>query len=182
MRFALGLLAASLLLMGCGDDPFLVRWTENPTEEVLFALDREELNKVSAFDMRFRTSMVIERSVTEGKWDFAVERQGDQMMILPPGALGVESTAALVPFAGTEYDEVMSAPADTLLYISEQPIPIDLTTIYVVRTHQHSASYGGTCVYYGKIQPLEVDLEVGTFRFLHDASPDCNNLSLLPPR
>lgn len=182
MKFALGLLVTSFLLAGCGDDPFLVRWRANPTEAVLFALDREELNKVSAFDMFFRTGVVIERSITEDQWDFAVERQGGQMMILPPGALGVESTAALVPFAGTEYDEVTRAPTDTLLYVSEEPIPVDLTAIYVVRTHQQAGSFGGACVYYGKIQPLEVDLEVGTFRFLFDSSPDCNNRSLVPTR
>ena len=173
--------AACALLSACGDDPFLLRWTENPREAVLFALDREELNTVSAFDMRVGIGVVIEDPSTEGRWDFAVERQSGQMVLLPPQVLGVLSRAAIVPLAGTQFAEVMRAPFDTLVYIDDEAIPVDLGTIYVVRTHRQPGSFGEGCVYYGKLQPLEVDFEAGTLRFLHDTSPDCNNRSLVPP-
>ncbi len=182
MRRTLCSAAICLLIVGCGDDPFLVRWRENPQEAVLFSLDREELNRPSAFAMLGRTRVVIEDPSSEGRWDFAVERQGERMMLLPPGALGVTSSAAIVPFPATVYDEITRAPSDTLLYVDDEPVPIDVGTIYVVRTHQQATAFGSVCVYYGKIEPLEIDVLVGTFRFLHDTSPACNNRSLVPPR
>ena len=182
MRFSLVLWLISSLLIGCGrSDPFLIPWTESPTEKLIFALDRDELNRASAFSVFFETGVVIEDPVAEGNWDFAVERQGDQMVILPARALGVEGTAAVVPLQGTTLTEVREAPRDTLLYISDQPIPVDLTTIYVVRSNERFER-GFACIYYGKIQPLEVDLEAGTFRFLHDGNPNCNNRSLTRTR
>jgi len=74
------------------------------------------------------------------------------------------------------------APSDTLLYVTDKPVPVELGTIYVVRTHEQIGSYGRICVYYGKLEPLEIDLQAGVLRFLQDTSPVCNNRSLLPPR
>ncbi len=171
-----------MLLAACGDDPFLLRWQENPQEAILFSLDRPELNNPSAFNMLSRARVVIEDPTAEGRWDFAVERRGDRMVLLPPRTLGLNSLAAIVPFPGMEYADVRRAPTDTLLYITDEPVPVELGTIYVIRTHQQVTSFGSVCSYYGKVQPLEVDLLAGTLRFLHDTSPDCNNRSLVPPR
>ena len=175
--------AAALLLIlgGCGDDPFRVRWTENPREATLFALDRPELNRPAGFNMLARSTVVIEDPLAGGNWDFSVERQGGRMVMVPPTALGVRSRAALVPMAGTTFEDVRRAPTDTLLYISEDAVPAELGTIYVVRTHEQLGSYNRLCVYYGKLEPIEIDVVLGTFRFRHDTSPDCNNRSLVPP-
>ena len=170
-----------MLLVACGGDPFLVQWVENPQEAVLFALDRDELNSASAYDMLARLLVVIEDPLTEGAWDFAVERQNGRMMLLPPRVLGVQSSAALVPFPGMEFEEVRRAPPDTLLYVTDEPVPVELGTIYVVRTHEQIGRFGGLCVHYGKLEPLEIDLQAGVLRFLQDTSPVCNDRSLVPP-
>ncbi len=174
--------ALLLILVGCGDDPFLVRWTANPGEVTLFALDREELNRPAGFNMLARSRVVIEDPLAQGSWDFSVEREGGRMLLVPPSVLGVHSRAALVPMEGMTFDEVRRAPSDTLLYITDDAVPAEFGTIYVVRTHEQLGRFNRACVYYGKLEPLEIDIELGTFRFRHDTSPDCNNRSLVPPR
>lgn len=184
MRRAVPCVAAAILLLlsGCGDDPFLLRWTENPQEAILFALDRDELNTPAGFNMLARSTVVIEDPLAQGNWDFSIERREGRMHFLPPSILGVASRAAIVPLAGTTFEDVRRAPRDTLLYVTEEPVPAELGTIYVIRTHEQVGRFGQLCVYYGKVEPLEIDLELGTLRFLHDTSPDCNNRRLVPPR
>ena len=64
---------------------------------------------------------------------------------------------------------------------TKDAVPAELGTIYVVRTHEQLGSYNRLCVYYGKLEPIEIDVTLGTFHFRHDTSPDCNNRSLVPP-
>ncbi len=170
-----------MLLTACGDDPFLLRWQANPQEAVLLTLDRTELNTASGFNMLEGLAVVIEDPRTEGNWDFAVERQGGGMALLPPGVLGVISRSAIVPFPGVDFDEVRRAPTDTLVYVTDEAVQLQLGTTYVVRTYEQLGSFGRVCVFYGKVRPLEIDLQVGSLRFLHDTSPDCNNRNLVPP-
>ncbi|TVR57816.1 MAG: hypothetical protein EA421_00305 [Gemmatimonadales bacterium] len=175
----LGILLTALA--ACGDDPFLLRWQENPREATLFSLDRPELNRPQAFDMLQGRRVIVQSAQEEGRWDFAVDRRDGQMVFLPPRTLGVVSEAALVPLPNIAFDEIRDAPADTAVYITREPVPIQTGTLYVVRTHQQSGPFGQICFYYGKLEPLEVNLEAGTVRFLFDTSPDCNNRRLVPP-
>jgi hypothetical protein len=174
----LGLVGLSLA--GCSEDPFRIRWTENPQEQVLYALDREELNQFSGFDMIGRLRVVIEDPQTEGAWDFAVDRQGGGMVFLPAKLLGLDSRAAIASIPNSEYDDVVVAPSDTLAYVLDEPVPIALGTVYVVRTRLASGGFGQVCHFFGRVEPLEIDLVAGVVRFVQDTSPDCNNRSLVP--
>lgn len=178
------LLPAALLVLtsACDDDPFLVRWEISPEEAVLYALDRGVVNEPSAFDLLTESIVIVEDPRIDGDWDFAVDRLGGQMVLLPPSVLGVtESGVGIAPMPGMAFAEVTRAPSDSLLYVDDEPVPIDLGTVYVVRTHEQRGSFSRTCVYYGKVQALEIDAAAGVVRFLHDTSPDCNNRSLIPP-
>lgn len=166
---------------GCDTTPFELPWEENPFEATLYSLDRAELNRPSAYDMARRARIIIEGLAAEGRWDFAVDRMGGQMVLLPPRALGVISRAAIVPIPGVEYDDVREAPSDTLAYIRDEAVPVDMGTIYVVRTHEQVGQFGQRCVFYGRIEILEIDVEDGILRFRSDTSPDCNNRKLVPP-
>lgn len=168
-------------LAGCNEDPFRIHWTENPQEQVLYALDREELNQFNGFDMIGRLRVVIEDPQTEGAWDFAVDRQGGGMVFLPPTLLGLESRAGIASIPDSEYDDVVVAPSDTLAYVSDEPVPIALGTVYVVRTRLASGGFGRVCHFFGRVEPLEIDPVAGVVRFVQDTSPDCNNRSLVPP-
>ena len=177
----LSLALLGVLLSACGDDPFVLRWQQNPREATLFSLDRPELNRPQAFDMLQGRRIIVQSAQEDGRWDFAVDRQNGEMVFLPPRTLGVVSAAALAPFPNVSFDELRDAPADTAAYISREPIPIRTGILYVVRTHQQPGAFGQFCFYYGKLEPLEVNPETGTVRFLFDTNPDCNNRSLVPP-
>jgi hypothetical protein len=165
----------------CGEDPFAFQWVENPRETTLYSLDREERNRPSAFAMLDGERVVLESPAAAGQWDFALNREGGQLVFVPPRAVGVQSRAGIFVVPNVRFDEVREAPADTASYITSQTVPVSLGSIYVVRTRQQSGVFGQACTYYGKVQPLEIDVEQGTLLFRFDTSPDCNNTSLVPP-
>lgn len=171
----------ALALTGCAEDPFLVEWSENPRESVIYALDRDERDRPSGFDLWSSSRVVIESPQADGRWDFVLDRQDGELVLIPPRTLGVSSDAGIAPIAGVEYDEVRQAPADTASYSTSEPVPVELGTIYVIRTREQPGAFGQRCNYFGKVEPLEVDAVEGVLRFLFDVSPDCNNRSLTPP-
>ena len=180
-RLIPALVLLAMATVACGDDPFLVRWTEDPRERVIYSLDRDERNRPSAFEMLQGRQVVLESPEAIGRWDFALDRQAGELVLLPPRALGVTSDAGIAPIPGVRYEDVREAPRDTAAYVMRTPVPLEMGTIYVIRTHQQPGPFGQQCSYYGKVEPLEIDSATGVFRFLFDTSPDCNNRSLVPP-
>ncbi|MFQ5537470.1 MAG: hypothetical protein ACE5GJ_08465 [Gemmatimonadota bacterium] len=184
-RAAVFAAAVTLLLLGmgaCGDDPFTIKWEAAPDTVLLYSLARPELNLNSGFNLNRRTPVRVEAPDATGKWDFAVDTRDGVIVLLPPGALGVESRAGIAVFPGATFDEVTEAPADTTRYERFNPVPVSLGNIYVVRTNQGIGAFGTRCVYYGKLEPLDVDPEGGTLTFVYDSSPVCNDRRLIPPK
>ena len=176
-----GVTAALLFASGCGSDPFAVRWTESPQEATIYSLDRPEPHLRSAFNLSARRAVRLEGADARGRWDFALERRDGRLYLVPPGAMGVRgSQAAISPVAGVPWEDVREAPSDTARFVSRAPVLLEAGTIYVVRTHEQLGSFGRTCVFYGKVEPLDIDLERGALTFLNDVSPDCNNRRLVP--
>lgn len=182
------LLLAALLATGawgaasCGDDPFRIDWVESPDTVVLYSLARAELNLFSGFDFYNRIPITIEDAEATGNWDMAVDTRNGQMVLLPPGALGVTSKARVTALKGRTLADVTEAPADTTLYEGFAPVPVEMGTVYVWRTRQGFGSFGTVCVYYAKMEPLIIDASGGTLTFVFDASPVCNDRSLIPPK
>lgn len=170
------------VLSACGEDPFLFRWEEDPLEAVLYSLDREEFNRPAGFNMLEGRAIIVESAQSSGAWDFALDRQGGQLFLLSPRLLGLQSRAGIAEIPNTRYEDVREAPSDTAQYVRDRPIRVNPGSIYVVRTHEQLGSFGMVCVYYGKVEPLEINGATGVLRFKHDTSPDCNNRSLVPPR
>lgn len=180
-RLASGLvLSAVLVVAACGDDPFAIPWIENPRESLLFSLDREEFDRPSGFEMLLGLRVIIESPGAGGNWDWALDRREGELVMLPPSMLGITSRAAIAPVPGVSFDQLEEAPADTLLYVTNDPVPVRLGTTYVVRTREQSDGFGRICQFFGKVEPLEVDHEAGTLRFLYDTSPVCNDRRLIP--
>lgn len=175
------LVAGALALASCGDDPFKVRWSASPDTVLLYSLARPELNLLSGFSLLNRTPVRIEAPGATGTWDFALDTRNGGLALLPPGVFGIESKARIVALSGTSFAEVIEAPRDTLLYTAAEPVPVALGTVYVVRTNQYIGSFGTRCVNYGKLEPLELDVGLGTLRFVYDSSPVCNDRKLIPP-
>lgn len=166
----------------CGDDPFRVDWVEAPDTVTLHALMGSAMNVPTAFDFINRASVRVETPNATGNWDTAVDTRGGQMVLLPPGSLGVPSKAQVVALPGRRLQDVTEAPADTALYSSRVPVPVQTGTVYVWRTRQSFGSWGMVCVYYAKMEPLTVDPVGGTLTFVFDSSPVCNDRSLVPPK
>lgn len=165
----------------CGDDPFQVDWVEAPDTVTLHSLARPDMNLSSGFDFINRVAVRIESPNATGNWDLAVDTRGGALVLLPPGSLGVASKAQVAALPGRTFQDVTEAPADTALYSSRLPVPVQTGTVYVWRTRQSFGSWGMVCVYYAKMEPLAVDAQAGTLTFVFDSSPACNDRSLVPP-
>lgn len=170
-----------LTLAACDDDPFAIRWEVAPDTVLLYSLARPELGLPSAFNFNQRRLIRVEDPGATGSWDLALDTEGGELVLLVPGAMGIESRARITQLEGMTFEEVRKAPADTAAYISDVPVPVELGPIYVVQTGESRGSFGRLCVYYAKMEALEVDLELGTLQFVYDSSPVCNDRDLVPP-
>jgi len=170
-----------LAAAACGDDPFEVRWTADPDTVLLYSLARPELNLPSAFNFLLRVAVPVESPNATGNWDVAVDTEDDRIVLLPPGALHIDSRAAIAVIPGVDFDDVREAPGDIDLYVTDEAVPVATGSVYVVQTHQSAGTFGRRCVYYAKVEPIEIDVVLGTLRFLFDANPVCNDTRLVPP-
>jgi hypothetical protein len=175
--------AAALLtgIAGCGDDPFSFDWDDRPRTAVLYSLDRPELNLASGFNFYTSTSIAIEAPTATGNWDVALGTRGDELVLLPPGALGVDSRARIAALEGLTLDDVTEAPADTALYVAEDAVPVRDGTTYVVRTSQRACSFGTRGVSYAKLEATDIDVANGILTFRVVTNPVCNDRNLVPP-
>ena len=173
-------LALGVLTASCEDDFFEPRWGSAIDTVQLFSLARPELNLPAAFSFNRRRTFRVEAATSTGNWDIAVDTQGDGLVFLPPGALGISSRAGIAPRPGVAFEEVEEAPTDSASYTLDEPVPAEVGTVYVVRTGRSTTAFGTRCVYFAKFEPLEIDTGVGTVRFLYEANPICNDPSLVP--
>ncbi len=177
-------LGISLLLglNACDEDPFEIRWELQADTVVLYSLARPEMNMDSGFNFRpgMLTSVRIEAATATGTWDLALDTRGNELVFLPPGALGVSSGARVAAIPGKQREEVVEAPADTAVYSAEEPVNIRSGTVYVVRTDRAPGAFGSRCFYYARLEPMVIDIEGGRLTFVYDASPVCNSRRLIP--
>jgi hypothetical protein len=174
------LMAAVTATAGC-EDPFEVRWEAQTDTALIYSLARPEPNLPSAFNFYFRAPIAVEAPGSTGQWDIALDTEGGRLVLVPPRALGINSRARIAALPGVSFQDVTDAPADTVSYVSNRSVPLDLGTIYVVQTSEQSGSFGQRCVFFAKMEPLVLDAVAGTLKFAFDASPVCNDTRLIPP-
>lgn len=126
-------------------------------------------------------SVRIEAANATGTWDAALDTRGADLVLLPPGALGVNSSARIAALQDMSLEDVTRAPADTLVYIADEPVPVRFGTVYVVKTNRATGSFGSSCVYYAKLEPVVIDVPGGTLTFRYVTNPICNSQDLVPP-
>jgi hypothetical protein len=173
--------AVAVSFTACGDDPFAFPWSDVPDTARIFSLARPELNLPSGFGFFDGVAFAIEAPTATGLWDAALDTRGDELVLLPPGAFGVSSRAGIVMYPNTLYADVMEAPADTALYERDGPVPVESGAIYVVRTNVRPGSFGSSCSYYAKLEPVAIDVVGGSLTFRYITSPICNSRDLVPP-
>ena len=175
---ALPLLASTV---ACDDDLFRIRWEEDPDTAFLYSLARPELNLLSGFDFISRIPVKIESPNSTGQWDVVLDTQGSELVLLTPEAMGITgSRTGIADMGDMTFEEVRRAPSDTTRYVTNVAVPVEVGTVYVIRTRQQSGLYGQRCNYYGKFKPLEKDVTAGTLSFVFDVSPICNSRKLFP--
>lgn len=180
LPFALAVGLSTLTLGACGDDPFEVQWASDIDTVTIYSLDRPEVGLPSAYDFNGRRSVVVEAPGATGSWDLAFEDDGSTPRFTPPGGLGIDSDAAVAAIAGVAFADVTDAPSDTSLYARTQGVPITVGETYVIRTRQVRGFFGRSCVYYAKVEPIALDVDARTVEFRFEASPACNDRSLVP--
>ncbi len=185
-RRRLSALVAVLAMGAAGltacDDPYAIEWTLSPDTVTLYALNRPERNLPSGFDFFNRYRVMVEDPDATGNWDMAVDVRDGELVLLPPGALGIDSEARVAALSGRLFDGVTEAPRDTALYTARSAVPVELGTIYVWRSRQMYGAYGTPCVYYSKMEALVADAAGGELEFVFDGSPVCNDRSFVPPK
>lgn len=176
--------ALAALLVGtvaCGDDPFAFDWSDQPDTVQLYSLARPELNLVSAFNFLQNLPIQVENPSSSGSWDVAVDTRGGEIVFLPPGALNVEGAARIATLASMSLDDVTQAPSDTLLYVRDEAVPVEMGDVYIIRTNRQTGSFGQSCVYYAKVEAVSIDPVGGTLTFREVTNPVCNDRDLVPP-
>lgn len=168
------------MVTGCGDDPFVRGWEVDVDTVTLFSLQRPELDIPTAFGFRDRLPIQIEDPTASGQWDLAVDTQGDVLVFLPPGALNINSRARIARLTGATFETLAEAPRDTTRFSATEPVPISTGTVYVVRTGERVFS-GIRCIFFAKLEPVEIDVETGFVEFFFDVNPNCNDDALIPP-
>jgi hypothetical protein len=179
---AVALLLAAGGLLACDDDPFgLDDWIADPDTLLLYSLARPEINLPSVANLYQKFTLLVQSPGSTGSWDIALDTREDGLVFLTPLSLGITSRARIAPFPGQSFDDLTEAPSDTTEYIAEDPVPVELGTSYVVRTSEYTGNFGQRCVFYSKLEPLELDHAAGTVRFVVDTNPICNERALVPP-
>lgn len=173
-------LAALPALTACGEDPFALNWTAQPDTAVLHSLAAPLLNTYSGYDFNDRIPIRVVAPNTSGGWDIALDTRAGRLVFIAPGALGIVDEALILRLPDTDYEEVTKAPSDTTLYTASEPLLVDGESTYVIRTREDLDRFGRRCVFWAKLQPLEVDQEQETVRFLFDRNPICNDRNLVP--
>lgn len=164
----------------CDADPFEPQWASAIDTVQLFTLARPELNLPSAFGFNSRRTFRVEGATSSGNWDLALDTQGGELVFLPPGAVGIPSRAGISLRPEATFDDLAEAPRDTAEYSLVEPVPVEVGAVYAIRTAQQTNSFGSRCVYFAKMEPVEMDPEGGTVRFRFEANPICNDSRLVP--
>ena len=178
----MALFVASVLgLTACGENIFDIKWTEaNVGTALIYSLARPELNLPTAFNFVRRVRVEIHAPEATGSWDLVLDTQDGQLVFLPPGALKITSEVMVLAMPDMAFDDVIEAPKDSTLYTKDEPLPVEMGSVYVLRTHAAPGRFGVVCRYYGKLQPVQVEPVLGTVTFEYDVSILCDDRGLVP--
>lgn len=170
-----------LILTSACSDPFALEWIAAPDTVLLYSITRPELNVDSGFDFLRRQSIRVEAPSATNGWDMVVDTDGASMFLLPPGALGIESEAAILEMPGAEFDVIEEAPReDDERYVTDDPVRVQIGVLYVIRTRRQVSTFGQLCNHYAKLVPVSVDIAEQSLTFLYDTNRLCNSRKLQP--
>lgn len=189
LLFALPLLAAAGLSLAACDDPTGIgqQIIVNDTvtigvpnlvpDSVPTALDVVSGDQVSIVGGRFP-----ERPGQAENWDVTVRLQNGTFMLLPRGAVGLESLRAAVTEAitGTTFESLDEAPSSSR-FSSSRGVALSVGSVYVVRSRVYrQPGLGVNCWQFAKVQPTALNAAAGTATFAVATSAGCQDTRLAP--
>jgi hypothetical protein len=165
------LLGVALVASGCGDpsgftyEPLLV----TDTVDVAAPLPQNAALP-TAIDVTgdglggVRGGRFPERARDALEWDFLVRLQGNQVVLLPPRAIGVDSRAAITTaLVGETFDGLREVPGQRA-FVLDSAVVMNVGSVYAVRSRETVGLFGVGCIQFAKLQPLRVDPAAGLLR------------------
>jgi hypothetical protein len=124
--------------------------------------------------------VVIEQLTQGSGFDVALTEPGGLFALTPSAVLlGLPTRAGVATTMASTLDAVTSAPSDTAAFVQTRSVPLQVGTIYVIRSRRVNCILG-TGSYYAKMQVVATDSVQGTVRMALVANPNCGDRSLVP--
>lgn len=120
-----------------------------------------------------------ERSRDATQWDFAVRLQNGELVLVPARVIGLTNTrSAITPaLEGETFESVEEAPVQSA-FNPETTVAMRTGSVYGVRSRPTNCG-GFTGEFYGKIQPLDVDVTNGRLRLQIVTNGMCEDVRLV---
>jgi hypothetical protein len=177
-----------VITTGCDDQFGPTHWVARPDTVDLFSLTRAEYLKLPAgFDMLHGDNgqpVTIEEPGASGNWDFALTEVGGRLSLLPAGAIAElgDTRSGIARLPGAVFESVTEVPRDRSLYQDTVPVELEAGMVYAVRSRHYYLYAGQNCSSYGILTPISINEEDGTLRFAFMRNPNCNDISMVPPK
>lgn len=175
-RWAVLGLVAVVAGVGCDDG---LGPDQEPLEGTgrIFSLARPDaVGRPAAFDLTPPDPQAVEVESTTAtqRWDIALSESDGALVLVPASAFEGQGDARIVVEPERSFAEVTEAPDDDDAY-EDAAVPVEMGSVYIVRSRRLSS-----CVFFSKLQPIEVDAEAGIVRFEYVLNPNCNGRSFEP--
>jgi hypothetical protein len=114
------------------------------------------------------------------QWDFLVQVQNGQVVLVPPRVLGVTDSRAAItlPLQGVTFEELREAPG-AAAFVGDSAIAMVPGNVHAARSRELGI-FGGACIQYSKLQPLEVDVATGSLHLRIVTNERCADPRLVP--
>ena len=170
--------AAVLLVAACGDLNELPDASDaNVVDTVtVAALTGTPLALPSAYSVSERRAVRTDQSAA---FDFAYDTVDGAPRFYPAASLGLGGSGTQAGFqVSTEpFANLLRAPQNN--YVTDEPLPATIGTVYAVRSRLVCSNIGGVPMY-GKLEVLELDPDAATVTFQILTNNNCGYRSLEP--
>lgn len=187
LALALPLLATAALSLASCDDPTGIGEQVIVTDTVVVGVPSlvpdsvpTALDVISGDQIAIGGGRFPERPSDAEVWDVTVRLQNGTFMLLPRGAVGLESQRAAVtdPITGTTFEGLDEAPSSSR-FNTGRGVALTVGSVYVVRSRVYRLS-GINCWQFAKVQPTALNAAAGTATLAVATSAGCQDTRLAP--
>lgn len=179
------LLGGCIALTGCGDDAFDLTPLLVSDTVLLAAPLPGNIDLPTALDVTGNGAGGLwggrfpERVSDALAWDFLVRIRDGQLVLLPPGALGVSSRASITrALVGETLEGLREAPGQST-FIADSAVVLQRGSVYVARSRAALDQFGGGCSQFAKLSPVELDLVAGRVSIAVTTNQRCSDPRLV---